>query len=80
MSPGAIGARERMPAVEALRPLRVVSMVVLHNTMLQPQISVFFRLQYYTTLYTLPFDCQEVFRTDLVSSNVEKFIYYTHVS
>lgn len=52
MSPGAIGTRERMPAIEALRPLRVVSIVVLHNTMLQPQISVFLRLQYYTKLYT----------------------------
>lgn len=35
MSPGAIGAREGMPAVEALRPLRSVPVGVLHNAMLQ---------------------------------------------
>lgn len=43
MSPGAIGARERVPSVEALRSLRVMSIVVLHTAMLQPHIFVFLR-------------------------------------
>ncbi|CAD0198285.1 unnamed protein product [Chrysodeixis includens] len=38
MSPGAIGARERVPAVQALRPLRAVSVRMLHSGMLQPTI------------------------------------------
>lgn len=38
MSPGAIGARERVPAVQALRPLRTVSVRMFHSGMLQPTI------------------------------------------
>lgn len=33
MSPGGIGARERVAAVQALRPLRAVSVRVFHNGM-----------------------------------------------
>lgn len=37
MSPGAIGARQRVAAVQALRALRAVAVRVLHSAVLQPQ-------------------------------------------
>lgn len=34
MSPGAIGARQRVPTIETLRALSTVSIVMFHNSML----------------------------------------------
>lgn len=52
MSPGGIGARERVAAVQALRPLRAVSVRVFHNGMLQPTTQPSCILTQLTNIYT----------------------------